>query len=383
MNNEVIIIGGNHHNGLGLARILGINGIIVHSIVIDKNKNSFISKSKYVDSCYVFSDDDEAIDFVLQTYKEKLKYIIIPYSDGAAYAIDKRLNEFIGKYYVPSMFNKQGLIAKMMHKDEQYRFAKKNNIKMAETRIVEFNNISENIYDVFKDATIVKPLISSEGDKKDIRICKNSNELRTALMGFVSKGYKRALVQEYINIDYEIDVFGCVLKQKPYICQIPTRTIRSWPKKGGTNSFSQIITDKIIIEKCREIIQKLSNSGFYGLYDIELFVVNGDLILNEINYRNSGDVYMGIKQGYYYPFAWVMDCLDKPVNILPNPKKSSYAITECADVRHVIKRELNIFSWLKDLLRSDDYALFLFSDIKPTIYRYGYYLKQMILRRSL
>ena len=76
MNNEVIIIGGNHHNGLGLARILGINGIIVHSIVIDKNKNSFISKSKYVDSCYVFSDDDEAIDFVLQTYKEKLKYII-------------------------------------------------------------------------------------------------------------------------------------------------------------------------------------------------------------------------------------------------------------------------------------------------------------------
>ena len=43
MNNEVIIIGGNHHNGLGLARILGINQIIVHSIVIDKNKNSFIS----------------------------------------------------------------------------------------------------------------------------------------------------------------------------------------------------------------------------------------------------------------------------------------------------------------------------------------------------
>ena len=46
--NKVILIGGDHHNGLGLARSFGINGIKPYGIIVTgRNKHSFISKSKY------------------------------------------------------------------------------------------------------------------------------------------------------------------------------------------------------------------------------------------------------------------------------------------------------------------------------------------------
>ena len=46
-NYEVIIVGGDHHNGLGLARIFGINKVKVHSFVISENLKSFLAKSPF------------------------------------------------------------------------------------------------------------------------------------------------------------------------------------------------------------------------------------------------------------------------------------------------------------------------------------------------
>lgn len=63
---------------------------------------------------------------------------------------------------------------------------------------------------------IVKPVISAEGDKRDIAICNSENQLLNVLEKLREKHYKRVLIQEYLTIDYEIDVFGCVLKQKPF-----------------------------------------------------------------------------------------------------------------------------------------------------------------------
>lgn len=376
---EVIIVGGNHHNGLGLARIFGLNNIVVHAMVVDHNKKSFLDSSKYVSDCLIFESEKYAYDFILEEYipSGDIQYAVIPYSDGAAYELDNRLNQF-SMYIVPSINNKQGAIAQMMLKNEQYEFAKKNGIKMAYTSIVEMDNDYKKIVDEFPYPCIVKPLISSEGDKKDIRICADETFLEKTIKEYKEKGYVRALVQEYLTIDYEIDVFGCILKQAPYICQIPTKTVRSWPVNGGTNSFSQIITDSRILEKCRGIIHKLSDSGFYGLYDIELFVVGDEIWLNEINYRNSGDVYMGLEQKYYYPFAWLQDCCGEKVNIPVSPLKNSFAMTECADLRNVIKGNVNVFVWIKQFLSCRDYALKFRGDMKPAFKQYAHYFKQFL-----
>ena len=191
------------------------------------------------------------------------------------------------------------------------------------------------------------------------------------------------MVQEYLSIDYEIDVFGCTLKQEPHICQIPTRTIRSWLPKGGTNSFSLIIVDKKLVDGCKTIIEAVKDYGFYGLYDIELFVVNGEIILNEINLRNSGDVYMGINQGYYYPYAWYCDALGEKVDIPSNPTRPDYTMTECADFRNVLVHNVGFGLWWKDFRKCKDYALKFKGDMRPAFTRYGYYAKQLFKGKRL
>lgn len=378
---EVIIVGGDHHNGLGLARIFGINKIVVHSIVISDNKKSFLEKSKYVNDCYVYLDERTAFDKIIERFgKGRDHMFVIPYSDAAALELDSRLNEFNG-FMVPSINGQQGKISELMDKSKQYYFAKENSIRMAETITYYFakdNDISNLVF-----PCIVKPVISAEGDKRDIVICDKREQLEMELAKLKEKHYERVLIQEYLKIDYEIDVFGCILSNEPFICQIPTKTIRSWPTKGGTNSYSQILTDKEIVLKCESIIKCLKKIGFYGLYDIELFVVGDEVILNEINFRNSGDVYMGISQGYYYPYAWTEDYVGHSIGITASPEKESFTMTECADIRNVLVKNIKFRQWIKEYRKCEDFALKLRGDIVPAIDRYIYYVKQIIKGKRL
>lgn len=381
---EVVIVGGNHHNGLGLARIFGLNGIVVHSVVADSCTDSFLRKSKFVNTSVVFKTEKEAFDYIESTFsKAAQKMFLIPYSDSAAFELDRRLDEFSKYFYVPSIKNRQGAIASLMDKQSQYLFALSNGIKMARTITVNFGDNYKTQIDSIPYPCIIKPVISAEGNKKDITICNSRKELLNQMKLYEGRGYSRALVQEYLRVDYEIDVFGCTLKQSPYICQIPTHTIRSWPPAGGTNSCSFIITDSNINAKCRGIIEKVQQNGFYGLFDIELFMVNGEIYLNEINYRNSGDVYMGIQQKYYYPYAWYLDCLGKQVEIAGAPRQSVTAMTECADFRNVLKGNIAMHKWINEFVNTQDYALKFKGDMKPAVNRYVYYIIQFLKRKKM
>lgn len=381
--NVVYIVGGDHHNGLGLARIFGLNGIEVRSIVVGNCKKSFLRKSKYVSESLVFPSEKDAFNYLLKLPRYGVKPFIIPYSDASALELDTRLDEFKDKYFVPSINNTPGEVARLMNKQNQYSFAESAGIRMAYTVTVDIKADTHPELDQMPFPCIIKPVISAEGDKRDIAICKSKAELDVAINQYKEHGYFRALVQEYLIIDYEIDVFGCILKQKPYICQIPTRTIRSWPPQGGTNSFSQIIIDQQVVEECKNIIETIRRYGFYGLYDVELFVVHGEIVLNELNLRNSGDVYMGLAQKYYYPYAWYCDVLGKKINILPNPKCSDYTMTECADIRNVLNNNIGFRPWIKDYRRCKDYALRFKGDFKPALSRYGYCLQQYIKGKRL
>ena len=113
--NKVIIVGGDHHNGLNLARIFGINNVPVEAVVVTPYKKSWIAKSKFILKSYCVTTEKAAFDYILMTYKEEPeKPFIIPCSDGAALELDLRLDEFKDWAYVPSINNSQGEIAKLM-----------------------------------------------------------------------------------------------------------------------------------------------------------------------------------------------------------------------------------------------------------------------------
>ena len=366
----IIIVGGNHHNGLNLARSLGKNGFLIDCCVITDANESILQYSKYTRKCGCFQNEKDAFDWILNHYIDQAeKPVLIPYSDGAAMELDNRLKQFADRFYVPSIGGHEGKITFLMNKKNQYDWATQNGIKMASSIECE---LRQDILQPFEYPIILKPALSAEGDKGDICICENESEFKKEVVSLIEKGYSRTIIQPYLSIDYEIDVFGCIRRNNPRIMLVPTETIRAWPLKKGTNCFSKIIIDEERIDKCKFIINKLKDCGFYGLYDIEILVVNGEFFLNEINYRNSGDDYMALSQNYYYAVAWVNDVLGicEETQALEHPLKATYAMTFNCDIRHVFSHRLGLLKWCKDCLRTKDFALKYPGDMRPMWFFY-------------
>ena len=115
----------------------------------------------------------------------------------------------------------------------------------------------------------------------------------------------------------------------------------------------------------------MQNDGFYGLYDIELFMKDDEILLNEINYRNSGDVYMGIKQGFFYPVIWYNDVLNISNKAKPyRPSYPTYAMTELCDFRNIFKGKISFFRWFADFIKAKDYAILSVYDPKPFLNKF-------------
>ena len=368
--NKVIIIGGDHHNGLNLARIFGLNGKKVFAVVITDQAKCWMVKSKFIDGYSIFKTEKEAFDFVLEKFsKEPVKPFIVPYSDGAALELDLRLNEFKEKFFVPSINGKQGEIARLMDKEAQYNWAQEHGIKMAKSETISLDASCDGRLDNFQFPIILKPAISAKGDKQDISICENLEEAKKTFDILKEKGYESIFVQEYLNIDYEIDVVGTIASNENFVFTA-FHIIRSWPAKRGTSSFVKTITDEKILCNCKNLLKELANFGFCGNFDIEAFMVNGLFYLNEVNWRNSGSGFRCLKEKFYYAY-WLYQSIYSANKKMPfwSIPFNHYSMTEDTDFRHILTKNISLKQWINDVRRTKNFATFRLDDIKPFIWK--------------
>ena len=282
--NKVIIIGGDHHNGLGLARIFGLNGKNVFAVVISNKKRSWMATSKFVEGHAVFKTEKEGLDFIIETFSnEPQRPVLIPYSDGAALELDNRLNQFKEKFYVPSINGEQGKIASMMDKKAQYKWALDHGIKMAKSLIFNVRDNTDVIASTIGFPVILKPVVSAKGSKFDIHICKNEEELKKIMKLLSLKGYSSILVQKYLSERSEMLIVGAIGEKNVISVH---EVVRRWPEPGGCGSFSQLVLCDKILEKCLYIVDEIAKFGYKGMIDVETFFVDGDIYLNEINWGN-------------------------------------------------------------------------------------------------
>lgn len=384
LKNKVILIGGNHHNGLGLARSFGVNGIKPYGVIVGEGaEHGFVRKSKYWAKTWVIKSDDEIVEFLLNAFQnEKEKPVIIPYSDGAAEEIDLNLDRLKEHFLLPSIGGQQGKIAELMDKQKQVEFAQTYGIPMAKSCVVDLNDIrlpEDMIY-----PCIVKPVVSAEGEKSDIRKCDTETQTVAYLQELRQKGYHRFLVQEYLNYDTEYLMVGSISGQNQ--CWVNSKKIRVWPVVGGSSSCLQVTNQKNVsdfFESVRYAFQQITYDGFY---DVDVLQVNGKLYLNEVNWRNSGTIYSVLGSKVYYPVNWyywktknqspenfTQSCLDETV----------YTIDESLDLRHVACGNITLKQWLRDKKKSKAFALWYTPDMRPAIAQYLHLLKELIKRHGV
>jgi len=378
--NDVVLVGGNHHNGLGLVRSFGRCGIKPFGVIIKNKGICFVTKSKYWANTWVLTSEEEIPGFLINNFSEGT--VIIPYSDRAATVIDQSLNILKEKFLLPSIALKEGKIMELQDKYNQIAFANKYRIPVARSQII-YLPYEKSAFEDIDIPCILKPVTSAEGDKQDIVKCKDLDSLYSELLKYNEKGYSRVLVQEYIDYDYEFLFCGSCGINPSYLIR---KNIRNWPSVGGTASFGQCLVDKSIKEVCEHILQSLKLEGYNGLFDIEMFKKGNRVLLNEINWRNTGACFFCKGTGVEFAVIWYLEMIGEQ-NKADSMKHFCddmllYQMNEATDLRHVIYGSLSFREWIKDLKKCDSFALWYKYDIKPAVYQYIHLLGEFINRAT-
>lgn len=359
----IIVIGGNHHNTLGVIRSLGYKGIYSNLILVSDVVNPYVAKSKYINHYYQVSSDNEAIQLLVEIKKQIAgRCVIIACSDGSSSALDLNKDILCDKYVLPSS-RKQGAVTHFMNKELMSRLGESVGFNVPQSWVVEsVDDITDVTY-----PCISKPILSKDGLKADIRICSSREELEKLLLEGSCYKYQ---VQEYIDKDFEYQLIGLSLNDGDHIV-IPgvSLCIRPCPRTNtGFLKYLPITAFDTPLKECQDFVKTVAYSG---LFSIEfLRGKDGFDYFMEMNFRNDGNAVCVTASGVNLPYIWYLECLGKDatdeINKTMSNLKPVYVMPEFDDFFcYVHKGKLSFVRWLIDLYKTDKFMEFDQRDIKP------------------
>lgn len=374
--NTILVIGGDHVNTLAVVRDLGRHKckmeILVHG-EFSSLKEVNLAKSRFAKGVTsIAGDTEEAIlQWIRAHMKKEKKVILFPCSDLAAYSIDLHYTELSEYCYMPGFKDKPGMVAELMDKYNQKKYAEKNHILMAETRKINLSDPDSAVHSAASFPCILKPEISANGAKDDIRICTSADEYRDALNEFKEKHYEEVLWQKFLKKEYELCLFGCApdCNKNVRIGGCLKKTLE-WPVDGGGSvTYGKFITDTTILEHVYKVADIIKRDGYIGQYDIEFLVCEDGIYLNEINFRHSGNGFALIDNGISAPFYYCLSCLKHAA--VPKGKKEpengKTMMYEIDFLKHRKAYNLSMWKWMKLFFTCSSYSMISRSDFSGSL----------------
>ena len=314
---------------------------------------------------------------------------IIPTSDFAAMCIDLHFDVLSEKFLLPSIAKKQRLICEYMDKYKQIELAQSYNIRMAKSIVAELDKDEKTIFDKVASSIgypcIMKPRISAKGNKTDIKRIESESGLAEAINYYRQKKYNEILIQEFVFKKNELCCFGCITEnsRKAYFGTL--KKIRYYPYEAGASlSFACFTKNEKMIYN---VIDLLTDIGYSGLFDFELLETDeGDYLLNEINFRNSGNTWALVKNGLNIPYIWVSDAEGEEISLAKSEEvfeDEKYFMNETSDIHHVYDRRISASSWIADLLHTSAFNKMWIKDLSGTIPWYWQMISQKCGRNKV
>lgn len=371
---KVIIVGGDHHNALGLVRAFGQVGYYVILFVVVENNKSFVSHSRYVSECYIIDNDDKVIEWLLsKTLETGIRIPIITATDRFAEKLDNHYIDLSKHYILANCSEKQGGISGWMNKEYMLKEASKCGLLQPFSFFVDSNvDFKKDIHVPFP--CIVKPIKSSTSSKNDFRVCNNNGELRDVLADMANRSVS-TVIQEFINVEYEFLIIGarCRKTGKNHV----VGGLHKHKCCKDINNMGMFITAETTpdIPTGIDIVKLdafLESIDYEGLYSVE-FMISGDkAYFTEINLRNDGCLFCWTNAGCNIAVNWVREMTE---NIEPiyNKLKRNNMLVEISYLKYYGK---NVFVMLRDFRNSDAFAIYDSNDIKPFVYKFINALKK-------
>lgn len=316
---RIVILSRNYSTGLSVIRSLGNAGYDVDLIASAfKNKNSILAaSSKFVqNSVEVVSrkvkdgGDEELVQAMLDYASEHDEPLVLFPTDDYTTSIMDQNRTILEKYYkMPTIIGGgNGCLTERMDKMVQSALAKEAGLLVPEEWVIPLDNEIEIPEDVIYPC-FCKPMESVTGFKREMKKCFNKRELEKHLRKMKRRFENRSvLVQEFLEIDNEIDISGVCLDQEIIIPAIIRKREVAQYKKGVTLSGEIVPFEEL--GELQDTLKKLLKSfHYFGMFDMELNIVGDKYYFNEVNLRSGGPNYSYFKSGVNLPELFVKEAL--------------------------------------------------------------------------
>ncbi len=372
---KVIVYGVSHPTTLQVIRSIGRKGIKVFLISIGKVNKDVLHFSCYVESYIIFDSYTEGIEFLLNSQCITTKPLILVSGDDAAIAIDSHKDELSQKYIVPG--SSKYSIEYLMRKDVMNSMAANVGLNVPNSKLLHRGEECELRYPI-----LLKPAISVEGSKNDIKICRTKEELDDY---WRKTNLYNVLATEFIEKDYEVCILCAKLKDTPSVISGVVKKLRHMPLIYGARSFAIILKcESIPIIPYSKICKLIENTCFSGLLSIELLIKDNQAWFVELNYRADGNMMAYTDAGCNLPYNCYLESIGELNNVPSKTNKISkeiYIMTE-SDFYHVTKyHDVSFAQWISDLKKSSSFIVWDKHDLMPFIMHKYIDYKDRILRR--
>ena len=374
--NIVIVFGNDHTNNVGVIQSLGKVGFESIGLLFG-SKSGLVLSSKYTKGVITAKDAQTCIEELLKKVPLNDKKIpIIACCDMAALTLEKNADRLREHFLFEHAKNYS--LDFLSKKENQVRLATEAGFNVPKSW--NLRDTKDIPYDITYPC-IIKPLVSCEGAKSDIRVCRTKEELEKNLN---TLGYtKNVLLQQYINRDYEISILGCGLSSGQCIIPVVENKLTLYPKYVGLECLANMQP----LEECpikTSIENLISITGYVGLFSVEMMHCKDDnkFYFTVINLRNDGAEALVTKYGANLPLNHVENLLGLP---LTEQKvfHPGYYIWDMHHFLSLIHRDISIITWIKEIKKSNGFMLYFKEDKKPFFKQYtNWILSKLHLRKN-
>lgn len=370
---EVIVVGEDHYNTLGVVRSLGEKGLNCRLLIAgQQHMRSFVSSSKYVIQSVRTSTDSEDIWSGLLSLTEKLKNeekAIIPTTDITAIFIDRCFDKFDSGFIVPSC---KGKMMRLCDKTYMKKLAEEAGLLVPLHQVIVLDSTDEIGWEKFP--AIVKPIRSIEGNKSDIKVVWSQEELIRCLGLLKRNNYSSAMIEEYIHSDndYMVEYMGYVRKNGECVVSGALKKIREYPIQRGSTSYAEIYPNLPDVG-VSQIQAFLSKTGFYGIFDIEFKSDGKNAYFIEVNFRNGAPSYALNAIGRNVAYEWISDAEPKNSEELIQNDKPVLLMHEFNDFKNCRQTKMGLGKWFRQYKNAQVKLVYNPHDIKPV---FSYILKR-------
>lgn len=363
MRNDVIVLGGNHQNPLGVIESLSQKGIRPYVIINDNGDSSFVLKSKYIKRGWICSTEEQIQECLLENFSHLTsKTVVIACNDNMASFLSNHYNQFQSFLLMPGI-PQQGALTAWMDKEKMTEAAQKIGLTVPKSWLVKKGAIPQDII----YPCVTKSLTSVHNGKSEFTICNNKDELEAFL---AHQAHSDTIqVQQFIDKEFEFQYLGCSLNGGEKII-IPGRTHIDVTTHFNNITFlkytgSKVIEDSTTLTNTEKFIQ---HTGYSGLFSVEfMHGKDGKDYFLEMNFRNDGNGIVVTAAGTNLPFIWYLynSGDDYVSEIKKSVVKETYSVPEDSYLISMLQGDITYREWRRNMKKANCYISYFKGDTKP------------------